>query len=112
MTYEYDDWGNICSKKTYSYTEGNLTNLSYTEIVYGYTATGDWKDQLVSYGAETISYDAMGNPTSYRGKGLEWRGKQLTGVSDTVHNLSASYVYDSNGRRQKTTVNNVGTDYY
>ncbi len=54
----------------------------------------------------------MGNPTSYRGKGLTWRGKQLTGMSDTAHNLSAAYTYDSNGLRQQKTVNNVDTDYY
>ena len=112
VTYTYDLWGNLRSKKTYAYTEGDLSNLSYTEIVYGYTTTGDWKDQLVSYGAETIVYDAMGNPTSYRGKSLTWRGKQLTGVSDTAHNLSATYTYDTNGLRQQKTVNNVDTDYY
>ena len=43
---------------------------------------------------------------------MTWYGNQLTGISDTLNNLSVAYVYDSNGLRQKKTVNNVVTDYY
>ena len=33
-----------------------------------------WKDQLVSFGGEEITYDASGNPTGYRGATLAYEG--------------------------------------
>ena len=52
----------------------------------------------------------MGNPTTYRGKTLTWRGKQLTGI--TAGTNAISYSYDENGLRMQKTVNNVATNYY
>lgn len=31
-----------------------------------------WKDQLVCYDGNCITYDAIGNPTVYRGKPMTW----------------------------------------
>ncbi|MBR4628780.1 MAG: DNRLRE domain-containing protein, partial [Ruminococcus sp.] len=64
-TYEYDDWGNILNKKRYTYTTGSLGSVLNT-INYGY-GSSQWKDRLSSYNGQSISYDAMGNPTSYLG---------------------------------------------
>ena len=97
MTYTYDLWGNITEKKIYAYTTATDPGTPTSTIPYGYS-TGDWKDQLVSYGNQSIAYDAMGNPTTYRNKTLTWHGKQLTGVGGGTYDYS--YTYDSNGLRQ------------
>ena len=49
----------------------------------------------------------MGNPTTYRGKTLTWKGKELTGVTGT-----ASYTYDMNGLRTAKTVSGTTTNYF
>ena len=109
VTYTYDTWGNITQKKIYAYTTATNPGTPTSTITYGYS-TGSWKDQLVSYGNQTIAYDAMGNPTTYRGKTLTWRGKQLTGIAAGTD--AVAYSYDENGLRLQKTVNNVATDYY
>ena len=106
MTYTYDTWGNITEKKIYAYTTATNPGTPSQTIPYVYS-TGTWKDQLTSYNGQTISYDAMGNPTSYRGKTLTWNGKELTGVTGT-----ASYTYDMNGLRTTKTVGGTTTDYF
>ena len=109
VTYAYDVWGNLTAKSVYAYTTAENPGTPISTISYGYS-TGDWKDQLISYGNQTIVYDAMGNPTTYRGKALTWRGKQLTGIADGTDTIA--YSYDENGLRLQKTVNNVVTDYY
>ena len=106
VTYEYDSWGNITEKKIYAYTTATDPGTPTDTKTYTYS-TGDWKDQLVSYDGQTISYDAMGNPTTYLGETLTWNGKELTGVTGT-----ASYTYDMNGLRTTKVVGNVTTDYF
>ena len=78
-------------------------------IGYTYNST-DWTDQLVQYGNETISYDTMGNPLTYRGYTFGWRGKQLTTASNGTDTLS--FEYNEDGLRQQKTVNNVDTNYF
>ena len=68
--YEYDAWGNIQSRKKYAYTTGTLGTVQNT-VTYGYSNT-QWGDLLTSFNGSTITYDAMGNPTSYLGKTLSW----------------------------------------
>ena len=109
VTYTYDSWGNLTAKSVYAYTTATDPGTPTDTKTYTYS-TGDWKDQLVSYGNRTIAYDAMGNPTTYRGKTLTWRGKQLTGIAAGTDVIS--YSYDENGLRLQKTVNNVATDYY
>ena len=115
MTYTYDVWGNLTEKKIYAYTTATDPGTPISTISYGYS-TGEWNDQLTSYDGQTIVYDAMGNPTSYRGKGLAWHGKQLTGVSGGTHDYS--FTYDSNGLRQQKTEHHtdpeddIHTNYY
>ena len=99
-TYEYDAGGNILSKTT-----GN------TAVTYGYT-DANWKDKLTSYNGQSITYDAIGNPLSYRdGLAFTWKnGRQLAALSKT--GTSASYKYDDSGVRTSKTVNGVTTTYY
>ena len=53
VCYTYDNNGNILTKSI----DGEVTEYRYKE----------GSDRLVQYGTETISYDGMGNPTTYKG---------------------------------------------
>ena len=70
------------------------------QIQYSYTNT-QWGDLLTSYNGSTITYDAMGDPTSYRGFALTWEGKQLTECERPFVGTVAEYFYsyDENGLR-------------
>ena len=68
--FAYDTAGNILSKKEYAYTTGTLGAALDTKT-YTYATTG-WKDRLTSFNGEAIAYDALGNPTTYRGHALTW----------------------------------------
>ena len=105
VTYTYDNWGNITQKDVYAYTTAADPGTPTQTIPYAYT-NSSWGDQLTSYNNQSIVYDAMGNPTSYLGQTLTWRGKQLTAAG------TMTYEYDENGLRLNKTVNNVSTDYY
>ena len=73
MTYVYDANGNIVSKTPYTnVTNSDLSTATQgTAIVYGY-GDSNWSDKMTSYDGLTISYDASGNPTSYRAKWHDW----------------------------------------
>lgn len=45
-----------------------LEELESTDTVYTYDG-----DKLMSYGNEKCVYDALGNPTTYRGKACTWQ---------------------------------------
>lgn len=109
IVYTYDDGGNISKKKEYVYTLGEVGSDNNT-INYTYSS-GSWKDLLTNFNGQTISYDQIGNPTSYRGATTTWFGRQLQSYT-TGDNLSVSYSYDSNGLRTKKIVNGVEYDYY
>ena len=105
FTYAYDDAGNITEKKEYSYTTGSLANKTPLDIVSYTYGDSTWGDLLTSYDGQTITYDNIGNPLSYRGKTLTWNGRQLKSVGNTV------YTYDVNGLRTSKTVGNTTTYY-
>ena len=104
-TYEYLN-GNILSKKQYAYTTGELGAVVNT-INYGY---GDsvWKDLLTSYNGMNITYDNIGNMTSFNGRTYSWLGRQLQSISGL-----ATYTYNMDGQRiGKITANDDITYYY
>ena len=69
-TYTYDNGGNITSKKEYTLTSsGSVTGSATT---YSYTYDTVWKDKLTAFNGEACEYDALGNPTTYRGNALTW----------------------------------------
>ena len=70
-SYTYDAGGNITSK-----TENNVT----TEWLY---EDEQWKDLLTSFDGQTITYDEIGNPLTYRdGMSFAWeKGRQLKQVT-------------------------------
>ena len=106
--YTYDDWGNITKKRIYAGNSTSAENLLQT-INYTYAASG-WKDLLTAYNGQTITYDAIGNPTSYRGATMSWFGRQLESYSKS--GTTVDYTYDSDGLRVSKTVNNVKHNYY
>jgi len=108
-TYSYDNGGNILETKKYAYTEGELGDVISTNT-YTYSDS-EWKDLLTAYNGQTITYDEIGNPLSYRdGFNFTWKnGRQLSTLQngDNVVN----YTYNSNGIRTSKAVNGVRTDY-
>ena len=105
-TYTYDNAGNILERKEYAYTTGTLGTPTAT---FAYEYDGEWKDKLVSYNGETISYDEIGNPVSYRGYTMAWQGKRLESLSG--NGLTASYTYDEQGIRSGKTINGVTASF-
>jgi len=90
--YTYDTAGNILEKKEYPYTVSALVSPLSTKT-YTYANTG-WKDLLTSFDGQPITYDALGNPTVYRGHNLTWgKGKQLQSYDDHT------FAYDASGMR-------------
>lgn len=94
-TYLYDNNGNILFKKAYDFTLCTSIELeekeptSTTQNKYG-------KDLLKEYGPYTCTYDKLGNPTIYKGKGMTWEcGRRLKKYKDI------EISYDGYGRRIK-----------
>ena len=99
--YAYDLKGNITGRKTVS-NEAVVVTDTFT---YGAEA---WEDRLTGYNNQTITYDSIGNPTSYLGATLTWRGRELSGYSKG--NKQISYSYDVDGMRYQKIVKNNGTE--
>ena len=105
--YEYDDFGNIEKITTYNYTTGNSLTGGVTR-----TFTYDTNKRLISVTENGVTqniggYDALGNPSNYKGNTLTWtRGRMLASCGNN------SYLYDMDGVRQEKTVNGVTHTYY
>ena len=106
--YSYDTGGNITSAKEYAYTTGTLGSVLSTKS-YSY-GDSNWKDKLTSYAGSTITYDAIGNPLSYRGMTFTWEaGRQLK--TATKNGTTTTYKYNSAGIRTSKTVGQTTTTY-
>ena len=111
MTYVYDTNGNIVSKTPYTnVTNSDLSTATQgTAIVYGYSDS-NWKDKLTAYGDTPITYDAIGNPLTYRGYTLTWQnGRQLASMKFRTINIG--FTYDVDGLRTSKTIPNVGLEH-
>ena len=99
MVYTYDKSGNILSKKKYVYINpANSVSGSYINYSYGYAST--WKDRLTFYNGKSLTYDEIGNPLTYGNYSYTWKfGRQLSAISNSATNLSATYQYDADGIR-------------
>ena len=108
--YTYNGRGNILTSKEYSVSVNDNGEKVYTlktdgnnTFVYGNT----WQDMLTSFNGESITYDAIGNPLSYKGNTLTWTmGRQLSSYG------SNTYKYNEDGIRTSKTVDDVTTQYY
>ena len=75
----------------------------------GYAQTG-WKDLMTSYNGQSITYDEIGNPLTYRdGMTMTWTGRQLTTL--TQNGKQNTYKYDVDGLRLEKTAGGVTTQY-
>ena len=97
-TFSYDNGGNLTSK--------TVNGQTYT---YSYGDT-EWKDLLTAYNGESITYDQIGNPLSYRGKTLTWTGRRLDTL--TQNGSTNTYLYNADGIRTQKTVNGTATEYF
>jgi len=89
----------------------NLEFEDYSVIEYRYPLSG-WRDQLIKVikngVEENFEYDALGNPTTYRGNSLSWScGRQLDEFGENI-----SYKYNLSGIRTSKTVGDKTTKYY
>ena len=95
-TYSYDKGGNILSK-----TVNGVTAL------YSYEDDG-WGDLLTAYDGDSITYDTVSNPLTYRGGMVfTWTGRELTGAA--VNGQNISYAYNADGMRTKKTIGSTVT---
>jgi RHS repeat-associated protein len=108
IDYVYDVGGNLTSKTIYTFT-GGVRGAQEDSIVYLYENA--WKDQLSSYDGQSITYDAIGNPKSYRnGLSFTWaNGRELAGV--TNNGVTGTFTYNDSGIRTSKTYNGVTTSY-
>ena len=108
--------GNDILEYTYSYDNGgNITEIKKNDVVIkNYTyGNSEWRDLLTAFNGETITYDEIGNPLTYRnGLNFTWQnGRQLANISQNG-NAIATYSYDADGLRTSKTVNGATTEYY
>ena len=109
--YTYDNGGNRKSKKTYAYTTANsLSSLTYTEETYTY-GNASWGDQLTKVNSVAISYDAIGNPTTFNGYDLTWHGRQLKQMSRNGGQSLLKFMYNADGIRTNKIVDGVNHVY-
>ncbi len=103
--YDYDEGGNLLNETINYYDGSNGGVPTRTEdINYRYTDT-NWTDKMTSYKGQTITYDEIGNPLSYRdGMTMTWQnGRQLASLQKGNNNIQ--YSYDSEGIRVSKTIN-------
>ena len=112
INYSYDGAGNLQNKyeqvldPNYGYPTGTQHGNTYE-----YTDTS-WKDKLTKINGDNITYDANGNPLTYRdGMSFEWEnGRILKKINTSDKSVQMSY--DSNGMRTQKSVDGVKTNYY
>ena len=105
--YAYDQGGNLTQAVEYAYTADILGEAVKTHT-YRYDET--WKDLLIEYDGQTITYDAVGNPISYLGNTMTWEyGRQLAGISRG--DAQIQYGYTPDGTRLSKAVNGQKTEY-
>ena len=95
-TMEYDCYGNITKKngKVYTYSKDDGENKN------------PWKDKLIAYDGQEITYDSQGNPLNYLGHTLTWeKGRQLKSFD------GITYTYNANGIRTSKTIGNTEHTY-
>ena len=106
--YAYDTYGNLLSVKTYDNSTSEL--LSTNTYTYG---NSQWLDRLTKYNGETITYDEIGNPsTYYNGSDYEftWRGREL--AKAVKGGVTTTYKYGADGLRTQKKVGSTTYNYY
>lgn len=118
-TMYYDALGNITQKVvvekddstsftgyTLNYGYGDDNKTGWNKLLVSVTLNGTPDDDIKT---GTITYDNIGNPTSYLGATLTWNGRRLKSYIDDDN--TSRYMYDADGMRASKTVNGVKTTY-
>ncbi len=123
--YFYDDGGNIAAKHVYSgwfFGEDFYTDVADVSYRYSYEDS-NWKDKVTTYtnfdpyGVRPavnypITYDAMGNMTSFNGSTMTWTaGRQLATLTD-ADGAVYSFTYNENGYLSKIVKSVDGATEY
>lgn len=95
IVYTYDKGGNIVNKEVCQYGD-SLSKT--TSVAYKYEDE-NWRDKLTSINGNSISYDEIGNPLSYKGNIYNWIGGRALHSIDSEDGKHIEYRYDSNGFR-------------
>ena len=91
--YTYSQQGDITQKTRYI---KDINGNYFKPATKSYTYSTDGKYLLTAYNGSACVYDALGNPTTYKGKTLVWgQGKRLLSYD------GLSFEYDALGRRTK-----------
>ena len=104
--YNYDNGGNILSTKVYPLTWGSLSGVTATKTTNYTYGDSNWKDKLTAYGSTQLTYDAIGNPLTYRGYTLTWQnGRQLASMQ--LMQMRIEFTYNVDGLRTSKKMTNV-----
>ena len=118
-SYTYDSLNQLKTvtrgSDTYEYTYdtcGNIQNVKLNGSVvktYGYSDE-NWRDKLTSYNGQTITYDGIGNPLTYRdGMSFTWEnGRSLESFNNSSYNIL--YKYNADGIRVEKHITNKITE--
>ena len=97
--YEYNSNGNIVCAKTYDYTEGELGTVK-SQKSYTYSATHP--DRLIDCDGTSITYNAIGCPTTYDGYTTSWdRGKLSSLTRGSGLSITDRYTFSYNALGQR-----------
>ena len=69
-----------------------------------------WADLLTQYNGKAITYDGIGNMTSYNGSTYTWMGRELRKITNGSNTYS--YKYNADGIRTSKTVNGTTTEFF
>lgn len=95
IIYTYDKGGNIVNKEVFQYGD-SLSKTISIDYKYG---DENWRDKLTSINGNSILYDEIGNPLSYKGNIYHWiEGRTLHSI-DSEAGKHIEYRYDINGVR-------------
>lgn len=102
FTYSYDISGNINTDNEQQLdpiTDQPTGTGHMGGNTYEYSNTG-WKDKLVRFNGDSITYDDIGNPTSYRdGMTMSWNGRELKSLNKS--GKTYNFTYNLDGLRTK-----------
>jgi len=102
IVYEYNNIGNITSKKVYDYTTAATPSTLLSNVSYTYDTTQ--KDRLINFNGTNISYNTLGCPTLYKGYNVTWNKGKLVGLSKgTLQTGTESYSYSYNAYGQRVS---------
>jgi len=111
----YKQGSTVLGDLTYSYDKaGNRTKIGGSFARTGLpqavaSATYNAANQMLTFGSQSLAYDDNGNLTSDAGNTYTWSARnQLAAIGGGV---SASFVYDGLGRREKKTIGSSTTEF-